>query len=362
MGWLSRCLRWCCGCLGFRKDGSKAEVGPFFFGKKHLSQQHLLKCVPGEAYKGLQEDVYGYSVVADLNGAAYHTRKFPVKETHVIVKSEDSNGNKMINEYVRECRIGTGSYGKVVLHRNTKDGKLYALKVLHKYRLSKVRVAPTETALTDVLREVEIMKKVEHPNIVNLIEVIDDPNTDQLCMVLEYVEGRWIFQGSGPAGGIGEDIARRYFRDILQGLIYLHSCNIVHGDIKPENLLVTSDGRVKICDFSVSRMFKGNNDELRRSPGTPVFTAPECCLGVTYHGKTADVWALGVTLYLMVLGHYPFIGHTLQDIYDKIVRDPLFLPENMNPELTNLLEGLLCKDPNQRMNLDAAARHQWVVK
>ncbi|WRX33950.1 Protein kinase domain - like 10 [Theobroma cacao] len=94
--------------------------------------------------------------------------------------------------------------------------------------------------------------------------------------------------------------------------------NIVHGDIKPDNLLITSTGTVKIGDFSVSQVFEEDNDELRRSPGTPVFTAPECCLGLTYHGKAADTWA--------------------------IVNNPLNLPNDMNPELRNLLEGLLCKD------------------
>lgn len=206
------------------------------------------------------------------------------------------------------------------------------------------------------------MKKLDHPNIVNLIEVIDDLSTDQFYLVLEYVEGRGIFQGCGPAGGIGEDTARRYFRDVLAGLMYLHAHNIFHGDIKPENLLVGSNGTVKISDFSVSRMFEDSNDELRRSPGTPIFTAPECCLGLTYHGKIADVWALGVTLYFMVLGCYPFMGESLQDTYDKIVHEPLLLPEDMNPELANLLEGLLCKDPKKRMSLDAVARHPWVVK
>ncbi|KAJ8535529.1 hypothetical protein K7X08_023249 [Anisodus acutangulus] len=68
-----------------------------------------------------------------------------------------------------------------------------------------------------------------------------------------------------------------------------------------------------------------DNDELRQSPGTPVFTAPECCLGLTYHGKAADTWAVGVTLYCMVLGKYPFLGDTLQDTYDKIVNNPLSL-------------------------------------
>jgi [calcium/calmodulin-dependent protein kinase] kinase len=126
-------------------------------------------------------------------------------------------------------------------------------KAFHKSRLSKLQVAPSKTAMTDVLREVSIMKKLDHPNIVNLVEVIDDPETDYFYMVLESVEGRWIREGSGPLGGIGEATARRYFCDVVAGLMYLHSHNIVHGDIEPENLLIDSNGRIKICDLSVSR-------------------------------------------------------------------------------------------------------------
>ncbi|KAL4331802.1 hypothetical protein GQ457_07G043090 [Hibiscus cannabinus] len=293
------------------------------------------------------------------NGLA--CRQFPVKETNMIIRSEDENGNKMINEYVRECKIGSGSYGKVVLYRNNVDGKHYAIKAFHKSHLLKLRVGPSETAMTDVLREVQIMKILEHPNIVNLIEVIDDPAMDQFYMVLEYVESKWVCEDSGPQGGIGEDTARKYVRDIVSGLMYLHDHNIVHGDIKPDNLLITGTGTVKIGDFSVSQVFEDDNDELRRSPGTPVFTAPECCLGLTYHGKAADTWALGVTLYCMVLGRYPFLGETLQDTYDKIVNNPLILPNDMNPELRNLLEGLLCKDPKQRMTLNDVAEHTWLM-
>nr|GMD61406.1 serine/threonine-protein kinase GRIK2-like isoform X2 [Ipomoea batatas] len=194
----------------------------------------------------------------------------------------------------------------------------------------KQRVAPSETAMSDVLREVLIMKMLSHPNIVNLFEVIDDPRTDHFYMVLEYVEGKWIFEGSGsPGGGLGEVTARRYLRDIVSGLMYLHSHN--------------------------------DDDELRRSPGTPVFTAPECCLGLTYHGKAADTWAVGVTLYCMILGKYPFLGDTLQDTYDKIVNDPLCLPDDLNPTLKNLLEGILCKDPRQRLSLRDVSEHEWVI-
>lgn len=288
-------------------------------------------------------------------------RQFEVKETRKLVRSEDGYGIKMINEYIREFKIGSGSYAKVVLYRSSIDGKHYAIKAFHKSHLLKQRVAPSETAMTDVLREVQIMKIVSHPNIVNLIEVIDDPDTDHFYMVLEYVEGKWDCEGSGPPGGLGEAISRKYLRDIVSGLMYLHSHNIVHMDIKPQNLLVSRNGTVKIADFSVSQVFEDDNDELRRSPGTPVITAPECCLGLTYRGKAADTWAVGVTLYCMIMGKFPFIGETLQETYDKIVSDPIDLPDNINLQLSNLLEGLLCKEPEKRLTLSMVAEHPWVI-
>ncbi|XP_057454744.1 serine/threonine-protein kinase GRIK1-like [Lotus japonicus] len=288
-------------------------------------------------------------------------RRYPVKETTKLVRSEDEDGNRMVNEYIREYKIGSGSYGKVVLYRSSIDGKHYAIKAFHKSHLLKLRVAPSETAMTDVLREVLIMKMIEHPNIVNLIEVIDDPESDDFLMVLEYVEGKWICEGTGRSSALGEESARKYLRDIVPGLMYLHAHNIVHGDIKPDNLLITRHGTVKIGDFSVSQAFEDGNDELRRSPGTPVFTAPECCLGLTYNGKASDTWAVGVTLYCMILGEYPFLGDTLQDTYDKIVNNPAIIPDDIDPQLKNLMEGLLCKDPKLRMTLGDVANHAWVI-
>ncbi|KAK6163299.1 hypothetical protein DH2020_000163 [Rehmannia glutinosa] len=305
-------------------------------------------------------------------------REFPVKETHSVVRSEDEDGNKTVNEYVRERKIGAGSYGKVVLYRSRADGKHYAIKAFHKSHLLKLRVAPSETAMTDVLREVLIMKVVSHPNIVNLVEVIDDPNTDHFYMVLEYVEGKWVCEGAGPPGGLGENTARKYLRDVVSGLMYLHAHNIVHGDIKPDNLLVTASGTVKIGDFSVSQVSEDDNDELRRSPGTPVFTAPECCLGVTYHGKAADTWAVGVTLYCLVLGKYPFLGETLQDTYDK-VDNSCCIPKTVLDQYVHIYVQLiflarfdlvssliirvlpLSDNPRQRMTLENVAEHAWVV-
>ncbi|XP_021645227.2 serine/threonine-protein kinase GRIK2 isoform X2 [Hevea brasiliensis] len=335
----------CCSCFGFTSK-PKQRTAPISVRNHNLFQEFLLNEEIDDDYDGsyngeVTDTAYGEDGelpsrvkrseeilrLREQNGMI--CRQFPVKETQKLVRSEDKDGNKMVNEYVRVCKIGAGSYGKVVLYRSSVDGKNYAIKAFHKSHLLKLRVAPSETAMSDVLREVLIMKMLDHPNIVNLIEVIDDPNTDHFYMVLEYVEGKWVWEGSGPPGGIGESTARKYLRDIVSGLMYLHA----HDD----------------------------NDELRRSPGTPVFTAPECCLGLTYHGKAADTWAVGVTLYCMILGQYPFLGETLQDTYDKIVSNPLVLPNEMNPQLKNLLEGLLCKDPKQRMTLDSVASHSWVI-
>ncbi|WCJ41037.1 geminivirus rep interacting kinase 1 [Euphorbia peplus] len=362
----------CCSCFGFSWK-PKQKTTPITV-RNNLSRDYLLdEEIDDEddvSYNGEISDSAYEEEYEELPIRGKHSeeilrirqqngticRQFPVKETQKLVRSEDENGTKMINEYVREYKIGAGSYGKVVLYRSCVDGRKYAIKAFHKSHLLKQRVAPSETAMGDVLREVLIMKMLDHPNIVNLIEVIDDPNTDHFYMVLEYVDGKWV---SGC--GIGETTARKYLRDIVSGLMYLHAHHVVHGDIKPDNLLVTSSGTVKIGDFSVSQVFEDDNDELRRSPGTPVFTAPECCLGLTYHGKSADTWAVGVTLYCMILGHYPFLGETLQDTYDQIVNNPLVLPNEMNPQLRSLLEGLLCKDPKQRMTLDAVAKHSWIV-
>ncbi|WOK93190.1 serine/threonine-protein kinase GRIK1-like [Canna indica] len=336
----------CCGCLGFLgkrdEDVDYEKEWMFDYDLDDGSQLKLTSSMPSKDRAICRER--------------------PVKETTRLTLGWDASGQKMINEYVHEYTIGRGSYGKVVLYRSSIDGKRYAIKAFYKSRLCKMQVTSTETAMTDVLREVLIMKTIEHQNIINLIEVIDDPDSDNLYMVLEYVDGKSVCASSGTTGGIGEITSRRYLRDIIAGLMYLHAHDIVHGDIKPDNLLVTKRGAVKIGDFSVSHAFEDGNDELRRSPGTPVFTAPECCLGSSYHGKVADIWAVGVTLYCMMLGSCPFIGDSLSDTYDKILHNPLNFPRGVDPQLKDLLKGLLCKDPAQRMTLDAIANHPWVIR
>ncbi|XP_024544736.1 serine/threonine-protein kinase GRIK1 isoform X2 [Selaginella moellendorffii] len=364
-------------CFGLSRKSTKAPKQASYY-PAGASQEQLLKfpgsdtASSGKRSSSARFSSSGRELVgvrlgksSQENGWSVENAADPVIDVKITRRANTSqsyDGSKMINQYVRHERIGKGSYGKVVLHRSLFDQKFYAIKVFDKSRLGKIRVAPSETAMMDVRREVEVMKHLRHPNIVRLIEVIDDPECDQLYMVLEYIEGQRMFKQSGPPGGLGESTARRYFRDIVAGLMYLHNNKVIHGDIKPENLMITAEGRIKIGDFGISRTFEGDDDLLRRSPGTPVFTAPECCKGMAYHGKAADVWALGVTLYCMVTGQYPFVGENFQDTYDKIVQQELSVPPGLDPDLQNLLEGLLCKDPDQRMTLDAASCHPWLLK
>ena len=152
--------------------------------------------------------------------------------------------------------------------------------------------------------------QLRHPNIVRCYQVIDDPASDKLYLVLEFAAGGQIVhwqpeKGSYAAGDTGlpltETVARSYMRDIILGLEYLHQSNVAHRDMKPENLLVTADGRCKITDFGVSKMFdEGSDGFVTDTEGTHAYFSPESCSGKEYSAYMDDVWGLGVCLYAMV--------------------------------------------------------------
>ncbi|KAF9570561.1 hypothetical protein EC968_001680 [Mortierella alpina] len=183
----------------------------------------------------------------------------PVKETHTMMKDYDPmTGNKMINKYMVVRELGRGVHGKVKLCRDTVTDELCAIKIVDKTtrrRLGRAQISNEQK----IRREIAIMKKCIHPNVVRLIEVIDDPNARKIYLVLEYMEGgevRWKDAEERPILPL-ED-ARSIFRDVVLGLEYLHMQGIIHRDIKPANLLLSGDGAVKISDFGVSHFSEKN--------------------------------------------------------------------------------------------------------
>ncbi|CAM0136147.1 unnamed protein product [Umbelopsis sp. WA50703] len=324
-----------------------------------------------------------------------------VIETHTINKEYDPlTGKKMINEYLILRELGRGVHGKVKLAEDMEKGCLVAIKVVDKESRRRQLGVSLRGSLDDedrpmthnpteqkIQREIAILKKCVHPHVVRLQEVIDDPASRKIYMVLEYMEGgeiQWRDDEDHPILKTNE--ARAVFRNVVSGLDYLHYQGIIHRDIKPANLLLTSDRVVKISDFGVSyfsELLAGDvhsytdvDDaasrsriarELAKTAGSPAFFAPELCTvgdeTISRITKAIDVWALGVTLYCLVFGKCPFEAETEYELFKIIPRQELEFPLDIPVEdgLKDLLRKLLTKDVDQRITLEQVRNHPWVT-
>jgi tRNA A-37 threonylcarbamoyl transferase component Bud32 len=292
-----------------------------------------------------------------------------VKESETAVVTKDEDGRKMVNEYIMIEKLGSGSYGKVklVVHRET--GQKFAIKIIKKSLMKRKRIGQPNL-YDNVLREMAIMKKLDHPNIVKLYELIDDPEVDKLFIVMEYVPGGAVMNGNILQTPISEEIVWKYARDIIVGLDYLHFQGIIHRDIKPENILRADGDVLKIADFGVAGIIDDvNKDEkmIQNTVGSPAFLAPEVCSGNAYYGKGIDVWAVGATLFNMVFGHPPFIGANLYVTYELIQTKELDFDNDssgikITPLFKDLLEKILMKDPVKRIKIQGILEHPWITK
>ncbi|XP_045152685.1 calcium/calmodulin-dependent protein kinase kinase 2 isoform X2 [Echinops telfairi] len=274
-----------------------------------------------------------------------------------------------LNQYTLKDEIGKGSYGVVKLAYNENDNTYYAMKVLSKKKLIRQagfprRPPPRGTRPTpggciqprgpieQVYQEIAILKKLDHPNVVKLVEVLDDPNEDHLYMVFELVNQGPVMEVP-TLKPLSEDQARFYFQDLIKGIEYLHYQKIVHRDIKPSNLLVGEDGHIKIADFGVSNEFKGSDALLSNTVGTPAFMAPESLSETRkiFSGKALDVWAMGVTLYCFVFGQCPFMDARIMCLHSKIKSQTLEFPDqpDVAEDLKDLITRMLDKNPESRI-------------
>eukprot|EP00756_Hemistasia_phaeocysticola_P003704 Hpha_TRINITY_DN12399_c0_g1::TRINITY_DN12399_c0_g1_i1::g.155774::m.155774 len=226
------------------------------------------------------------------------------------------------------------------------------MKVMKKSVLKKAR-SGGGTAWDNVLRELALMNKMDHPNVVKLHEVIDDPDDDRIYFVMEYLEGGPVLKVDGRGvcnKALSSEEARDAVRDAARGLAYLHRHHIVHRDVKPDNLLLDAIGRVKLTDFGVS-VDCGSEAVaagLKETEGTPLFLAPEILRGDgAVSGKCGDVWALGVTLYAMIYGSLPWVTTSISTLLDLLHK----VPEKDDAERKAgdaLARRMLTFDPAQR--------------
>lgn len=299
-------------------------------------------------------------------------RRTPLRESR-RVSIEQSGSFLQLNQYKLLDQIGQGSYGLVKLAYSEEDSTHYAMKILSKRKLLRkaglMRRGPKRgtSPLDRVYREIAVLKKLDHPNVVKLVEVLDDPLEDSLYLVFELVQHGEIL--SIPTDcPLSEERAWNVFRDVILGVEYLHYQRIIHGDLKPANLLMSDSGSVKVADLGVCNEFLGEDAAMNNgsTAGTPAFRAPETLLPGqhVYNGKAADIWALGATLYSLVHGNVPFIATSVPGVYEKIKGDPLQFPPTspISPELRDLIETMLDKDPQLRITLPQIKEHCWVTK
>ncbi|ESN95435.1 hypothetical protein HELRODRAFT_86903 [Helobdella robusta] len=255
-----------------------------------------------------------------------------------------------IGKYRLIKTIGKGNFAKVKLAKHLPTGRQVAIKVIDKTLLS-------STSKAKLWREVRIMKTLDHPNIVKLFQVME---TDRyLYLVMEYASGGELFDYLTSNGRLKEKEARMKFRQILSAVHYFHQKNIVHRDLKAENLLLDKDYNVKIADFGFSNEFCPGS-KLDTFCGSPPYAAPELFLGKKYIGPEVDVWSLGVILYTLTTGALPFDGSNLKELREKIVKGKFKVPFFISTECESLLRKFLVTNPLKRISLEVAMKDKWV--
>ncbi|XP_016373066.1 serine/threonine-protein kinase N2-like [Sinocyclocheilus rhinocerous] len=238
--------------------------------------------------------------------------------------------------------LGRGHFGKVLLAEFRRTGKLYAIKALKK---GDVVTRDEVDSLICEKRIFETINVFRHPFLVNLYGCFQTP--DHVCFVMEYSPGGDLMTHIHNSI-FSERQARFYSACVLLGLEFLHQNRIVYRDLKLDNLLMDSDGFVRIADFGLCKEGMGHGDRTSTFCGTPEFLAPEVLTDSTYT-RAVDWWGLGVLIYEMLVGESPFPGDDEEEVFDSIVNDEVRYPRFLSPESVSIIQKLLQKNPEKRL-------------
>jgi len=250
--------------------------------------------------------------------------------------------------------VGTGTFGRVrvVKLAGNKDRTPLALKIMKKsevIRLKQVEHVKAETAILAV---------IEHPFIVNLLAAFQDEK--RLCLLLEFVNGGELFSHLRKEGRFPDADTKFYAGEIVWALHYLHSKSIVYRDLKPENLLIDSEGHMKVTDFGFAKVVE---DRTWTLCGTPEYLAPEI-IQSKGHGRAVDWWALGILIFEMLAGYPPFYDENPFGIYQKVLAGRIDFPRHFDVKAKDLIKRLLTHDKAKRFGClkngaEDIMKHKW---
>ena len=270
-----------------------------------------------------------------------------------INKEENTKNEflKKIGNYLLFEQIGMGSFSKVTKAIHLITEQTVAVKILEKEKIE------DEIDIERIIREIEILKTIMHPNIAQMYESYS--TVHNIYLMMEYVEGGDLFDYIIKNTFLSEQKACQIYRQIISVLEYLSKIGITHRDIKPENILLDeSHNNIKIIDFGLSNYCK-NKEYLHSSCGSPCYASPEMLSGNPYKGSTTDLWSSGIVLYSMLVGSLPFDDQEIQKLYAQIKLGKFYLPSTLSLEAIDLLKRILEVNPSKRITIEEIKEHPW---
>jgi len=265
---------------------------------------------------------------------------------------QDTSLGRRVGLYRLQTEIGRGnfSYVKMAIHELTKER--VAIKVLDKAKL-------TAKARKMLSREIASMESVHHPNIIRLYEVVE--TYSKLHLVMEFANGGELFNKLTTEGKMEEAEAKAIFIQLLSAVKHLHERNIIHRDIKAENVFLGPRGIVKLGDFGFStQLTSGTHELLHTFCGSPPYAAPELFRDASYIGGPVDVWALGVLMFFMTTGHMPFPADSIAGLKRSILLGVITVPPHLSLPCRTLVRAILRQTPKDRLTVDQILESEWM--
>lgn len=269
--------------------------------------------------------------------------------------AEIQSSNALFGKYEVGKLLGCGAFAKVYHARDVRNGQSVAIKVINKKKIT------SNTMMNNIKREISIMRRLRHPNIVRLYEML--ATKTKIYFVMEYVKGGELF-AKVSKGRLSESLSRKYFQQLISALSYCHSRGVYHRDLKPENLLLDENGDLKVSDFGLSALTDQVREDglLHTLCGTPAYVAPEILTKMGYDGTKIDVWSSGIILFVLSAGYLPFHDSNLMVMYKKIYKGEFRCPKSMTADLKRFLSRLLNTDTSTRITVNEIKRDPWFKK
>lgn len=293
----------------------------------------------------------------DTNKGKISEKEIDVKAEEKISVGQDISQANVDDIYNVGDELGRGAFS--VVRRGVKKGtsEKVALKFIEKKFVKKKHIE-------QLRREIDIMQKVNHTNVLALKGIHE--NDTHLTLVMELVDGGELFYKIVDRGSFTEKDARNVVAQVCRGVAYLHSMGIAHRDLKPENLLCDGEGEnmtIKIADFGLSKIF-GEGETLETSCGTPDYVAPEVLTGSAYD-NAVDMWSVGVITYILLCGFPPFYAPSQNVLFEKILSADYDFPDpewtHVSEAAKNFIRHLIVKEPEARYSAASALEDPWLA-